>query len=329
MRFKSHWWLFLGLVVVLDLGIGQMLDRLYRRTFTGERGGLTNYALAKDTDVLVLGSSRAQYQVNSAVLGAKLGLRVYNAGLKGHDFLYSLMLDDLWKRRHGAPEVVVLTVDVESFVLRENELGSANLFGPYLGESDLVREVLYQTGPWRRVQYLSHAYRFNGKVFPILKNVLSHGQPASTDGYLVTVGVMDVNDPQLGAARHGMLDVPPGTKASPEASRAVASEAFWPPKVKYMRQMALDAAKDGTRLFVVHPPIYNLDQQAHDVWWKRVQELMPAEAHVELLDLCEYGEGGAFAADPTLYRDFAHMNGPGAEKFSQLLADKMAQRLSR
>src|SRR3954471_18389217 len=78
---------FILLVVALDAGIGLALDGLYRRTLTGERGGLTNQALSKDADVLVLGSSRAQYHFMPSVLHRRLGVRAFNAGLKGHDFL--------------------------------------------------------------------------------------------------------------------------------------------------------------------------------------------------------------------------------------------------
>ena len=74
--------LFLSLVVVLDLGIGGILGRLYRRTYTGERGGLTNYALTKNADILVLGSSRAQYHVMPSVLSQTLCPRIDQEGVK-------------------------------------------------------------------------------------------------------------------------------------------------------------------------------------------------------------------------------------------------------
>src|SRR5689334_19984371 len=113
------------LVAALDLAIGRAFDHLYRRTFSGERGGLTNYALTKDADLLVLGSSRAQYQVMPSVLHQRLSLAAFNAGLKGHDFLYSVLFFDLWRRIHAAPQATLIQVDIESLLERATELQAA------------------------------------------------------------------------------------------------------------------------------------------------------------------------------------------------------------
>jgi hypothetical protein len=178
------------LAVVLDWGIGGMLDVLYRRTFTGERGGLTNFALAKDADVLVLGSSRAQYQVMPSVLQEKLSLTAFNAGLKGHDFLYSVLLFDLWKQAHAAPRAALLQVDIESLLERGRELEGAQLLAPYLDESPLVREVLYSADPFKRYEYWSRTYRFNGKAFSIARNLFTQPDLAA-DGFIPALGTLN------------------------------------------------------------------------------------------------------------------------------------------
>src|SRR5262249_21135966 len=92
--------LFVLLAVLLDRGFGSVVGNIASQTFTGDRGGLLNYALTQEPQVLVLGSSRAQFHIMPSVLTKTLGLTAYNAGLKGQDFLYSVMLYDLWKRRH-------------------------------------------------------------------------------------------------------------------------------------------------------------------------------------------------------------------------------------
>lgn len=86
------------LVIGLDRVIGFSLDRLYLRTESGESGGLINHALRQNPDILVLGSSRAKYHVSPDVLADKLSVSAYNAGIGGQDFLYAVMLLDLWGR---------------------------------------------------------------------------------------------------------------------------------------------------------------------------------------------------------------------------------------
>src|SRR5262249_19065451 len=125
---------FVGLVIALDAGLGAVLHRLYRRTLTGERGGLTNYALTKDADVLILGSSRAQYHFMPSVLDRRLSVHAFNAGLKGHDFLYSVLLYDLWRRSHPAARALVIQMDMESLLEREQEQAALQILAPYLDD---------------------------------------------------------------------------------------------------------------------------------------------------------------------------------------------------
>ncbi|HXJ42998.1 MAG TPA: hypothetical protein VNH18_27200, partial [Bryobacteraceae bacterium] len=48
-------------IVLLDLALGAGLGRLYRKTHTGESGGLINEALSRDVQILLLGSSRMRH----------------------------------------------------------------------------------------------------------------------------------------------------------------------------------------------------------------------------------------------------------------------------
>jgi hypothetical protein len=318
---------FIALIVAIDFALGLTLERLYARTMTGERGGLTNYALAKDTDILVLGSSRAQFHVMPSMLAPELGMRVFNAGLKGHDFLYSIMLLDLWKRRHRFPRAVVLVVDPETMGPRETELAAEQLFGPYIDQSELVREVLYSGDRYKRFEYLSRAYRYNGKVLSILKNQFVRPD-AESDGFLSAIGVIDLNDPGLGLGRHGMLDVSAEQGASDELALATARRPFVSAKVRYLRQLVDECRRHGSRLFLIHTPIVGLGRRAHDVWLGRMQALLPSGSGAELLDFCEVAYPSQLAGKPQLFKDFAHLNEAGAKLFSGLLASELKSRLS-
>jgi len=318
---------FVLLTIAIDFAVGAVCERLFLKTLTGERGGLTNYALTKEADVLVLGSSRAQFHVMPSILGRELSLRTFNAGLKGHDLLYAVMLADLWKRRHPAPRAIVLTVDLDSLARQDTEIAAAQVVAPYIGESDLVREVLYQGGPYKQLEYLSRAYRFNGKVLPILKNLFVRPQPDS-DGFWPQYGVIPLEDPTYGLARHGLLEFPPpGEQASDEMAMATARRPFWDAKVRYLEALARDGHRSGTQLFLVHSPIYGLSRQAHEVWTARIRELARTLPGTWFLDICEFTEPEVFAGKPELFKDFAHLNARGAIVFSEILARHMKARL--
>src|SRR5947209_5284301 len=109
------------LVVGMDIGLGAALERLYRKTRTGESGGLINDALTHSAQVLLLGSSRMRHHAMPSVLNQKLSLTAFNAGMDGQDFLYAVMLFDLWQRSNPPPKAIVLNVDSDSFQKSDEE----------------------------------------------------------------------------------------------------------------------------------------------------------------------------------------------------------------
>jgi hypothetical protein len=307
--------IFLFLALALDRGVDALLARLQRTTLTGERLGLLNYALTKEAGILVLGSSRAQFQIMPSVLRERLSLEAYNAGLKGHDFLYAMLLFDLWRTRHAPPKAIVLTMDIESMLERENENAGSQIFAPYLDESALVRETLYAAGPWKRLAYLSRAYRWNGKVLAIAKNVFAHADPRS-DGFLPAIGRLDP------ASSEGVVNALDQDRTAIEFARQPYSER----KIRYLKAFAEQTARAGTRVFLLHTPLYRQDPAAHQVWMDRLKELTSTMPNVEIVDLCRVTHPDLFSR-AEIYRDFNHLGPAGAEVLTNLLADAMTARL--
>jgi hypothetical protein len=306
---------FVLLAVALDWGLGGVLEVLYRRTFTGERGGLTNYALATDADLLVLGSSRAQYQVMPSVLRERLSMTAFNAGLKGHDFLYSVLLFDLWKRTHSAPRAALLQVDIESLLERSRELESAQILAPYLDDSALVREVLYSADPFKRVEYWSRSYRFNGKAFSIARNLFTP-HDAQSDGFIPAQGTLN---PATDPVAVNALDQ---DATAIEQARQPFSET----KIRYLRDLAAYGDEQGMRLVLFHTPLYGQDRPAHDMWAERIHRLA-ADLSIDFIDICEATHPHVFRGRAALYNDANHLNAQGAVIFSNLLADELTTRL--
>jgi len=131
-----------ALIVIMDIALGASLGWLYRKTNTGESGGLINDALSRNAQVLLLGSSRMRHHAMPALLNRKLSLTAFNAGLDGQDFLYAVMLFDLWQRSNAPPKAIVLNIDADSFQKTDEELQRAGVFSFYYDDSPLVRQIL-------------------------------------------------------------------------------------------------------------------------------------------------------------------------------------------
>jgi hypothetical protein len=302
------------LVVLLDRGLGSVLADIQRQTFTGDLGGLLNYALTREPQILVLGSSRAQFHIMPSVLTKELGLTAYNAGLKGQDFLYSAMLYDLWKRRHPPPKILVLTIDIESLIPRETEINTAHILAAYLDESPLVAEILYSGSPFKRFEYLSSTYRFNGAVLSLAKHAFNR-PPSGYDGFTVGAGALDP------ARETGVLNALDQDQTAAE----MAHVPFSPQKLGYLRTLAEETARNGTRFFLVHTPIFRQDEAAHRVWVHKLQATLASMPGVQFVDLCIITHPELFSR-PELYRNLNHLNAAGAEILTALLAEEIKKR---
>jgi hypothetical protein len=225
--------IFLGvaaLIVTMDITLGASLGRLYRRTHTGESGGLINDALSRNVQVLLLGSSRMRHHGMPAVLNRKLSLTAYNAGMDGQDFLYAVMLFDLWQRSNEPPKAIVLNIDSDSFQKSDEELQRAGVFSFYYDESPLVRQILNQRSRFERLKFLSRAYRANGKIFAIAKNLFTHPDP-DFDGF----------EPLSGS-------LSPQTVPAPSESIPMLTE-FWSLKVECLRRLAGYCSRHAAAFF--------------------------------------------------------------------------------
>jgi hypothetical protein len=302
---------FVLLTALLDLGLGSVIGHVQRQTFTGERGGLLNYALIQEPQILVLGSSRAQFHFVPSVFTNKLGLTAYNAGLKGQDFLYAVMLYDLWNRRHPPPKILVLSIDIESLIPRETEINTAHIVAPYLGESPLVREILYSDSPFKRFQYLSSTYRFNGVVLSLAKNAF-HRPPPGFDGFAIGTGALDP------ATETGVLNALDQDRTAAE----MAQVPFSPQKIGYLRALAEETARNGTRFFLVHTPLFRQDEAAHRVWVNKLQATLAGMPGVRFVDICTDTHPELFTR-PELYFNLNHLNPAGAGILTGLLAQEI------
>lgn len=293
-----------ALIVVLDLVLGVSLDRLYRRTRTGESGGLINDALSRNVQVLLLGSSRMRHHAMPAILNRNLSLTTYNAGMDGQDFLYAMMLFDLWQRSHAPPKAIVLNIDSDSFEKSDEELQRTSVFSFYYDDSPMVRQILNERSRFERLKFFSRAYRANGKVFAIGKNLLTH-LDSDFDGFEPLSGHLS-----------------PETVPAPQGSVPTLPE-FWFLKVECFQRLADYCKQHGTRLALVQSPRYREDPHAHDAWVDVLSQFLANYQSVEFVDLSTCAHPDVFRDKPELFKDGSHLNAHGAEIFSTMLADAL------
>lgn len=87
-KFGLHLAVFAGVVFALDFVLGKAAEHYFFKTYDGDTGGAVNGLLAKKSDVVVFGSSRAESHYVPDVLSASWGVSAFNAGFKGSNIIY-------------------------------------------------------------------------------------------------------------------------------------------------------------------------------------------------------------------------------------------------
>lgn len=193
---------------------------------------------------------------------------------------------------------------------RDEEIQRTSVFSAYYGKSERVRDIIAMRGKYERIKYLSSAYRFNGKVLPILKNLRVHPD-GKFNGF---VGLEGSLDPAMAAAEN------------PTAGWGDDSGAVWAPKLEYLREIAGRCRKNGTRLILFHSPYFEEDEATLKAWLTRLAALHLDREGIEYLDLSERTHP-LFAGRPDLFKDRSHLNSKGAVLFSTALANELAGRI--
>jgi hypothetical protein len=283
------------LLVLLDAATGRWLDSLHATVGQGQLVGVVNSAIRARADVLVLGASTALHHYDDRALTERLGLRTFAAGVDGRGVAFSRGLLALAAAAHR-PRLVVLDVSYS-----ERDRTSAQLLSPYYGRDATVTAIL--GADWRnRVKLTSRAYRYNGLLLPILAN-------RST--LPMTWGFEPLDGSTLRA------DAVPGGPLRPDRG-------LGPWFDRELRRLVADARADGARIVFVESP----------TWGGRVGPLAMAEYErvARELDVPFHRltpERCPELAHAALYRDRAHLNRQGAERFTRRVADLLALELAR
>lgn len=174
--------LILLIVAGCDLLVGSVTGRLIKGVpDAGLNQTNTAQALFKEkTDVLILGSSRANHSFDSRIITDSTGMSCYNAGRDGMGIAYDACVLKAYLERRQ-PKVVVL--DITESMIDGSWDGTLKDMNCYYGLSDAVDSVINAWAtPIRRWQLKSSLYRYN-KTFEWLLKAYHSSDESALMGY--------------------------------------------------------------------------------------------------------------------------------------------------
>lgn len=297
MKFRLFQFLvFLLLVAALDRGIGWVLKTKYAQCQRGNIGHTNQVIRSIETDLLIIGSSRASHHYVSGILEHELQISCFNAGADGTEIDYHAAVYYANVARYR-PKIVLLDINEYRFTNEGGNDGKLRMLAPYLGINKRVDELFYSSDRWSRIKMLSAIYPYNSELTDLLTG---GGITIRDKGYDPLKGKMD--SAELSGSETRMLT------AKPDQAR-----------IDLLREVLVDAQNKNIMMVLIQSPRFTNAVQNETI--RQVAEL--AKKH-----------GAHFVDDinhPSIFqnreyfKDSAHLNHQGAEAYTRIVASYLQE----
>ena len=299
--------LYIGVCIALLYGVRELLYIGIRSNAGGEFGKLnTAFRFKHETDILIVGSSRAECQLYPPILEKSLGLRVYNIGMTGATLPLVTRCYEAFRENSPAPKKVILLADMHSLGDRPDSIYHYPRYFPYLTNSNLY-EGLKELDPrfsgfkWNAPYCLAHlADKYRNAALRGLTKQKSNYDYLYEKGYSPCKSVFSDS---------AFYSLQPGAYPSniPDYYKTALIE------------LANFCRRDGTELIVFLAPVHSSYIQQLPGYDARIADLQELcnQLHVK----CINPVTSKALQERNLYADPAHYNVKGALLYSLFAAE--------
>ena len=116
-----------------------------------------------NSEVYIMGSSRAWTQIDPQIVKDSLGLNSYNLGVDGHPFWVQHLRYTLAESNNKAPRILIQEVDLGTLNMREG-LYNPDQFLPYMLWNDTIKQSLEKIKGYSYIDYYLPLLRYYGKT---------------------------------------------------------------------------------------------------------------------------------------------------------------------
>ncbi len=248
-----------------------------------------------NTDVVIIGSSKASHHYVPSILSDSLGMSVYNGGQDGCFFLYQNCLINMLLDRHH-PKMIIWDIQPSSFFYGENaaiEYQNFRYLSPYYHKSKWATEYINSESGKMKFRMLSEMFAYNSKSLNYLFPLISHASPTH-EGYIPLENER-YTYPNLGEVTQDPEEYTPMVD-----------------RLALLAQTIRRCKKEQVRLYLFISPEYSLKSHSYLSAVQDLQEVAMRNG----IDCHDYSSEEVFMNDSTLFKDASHLNDKGAHLFT-------------
>lgn len=282
--------LFAIIIVITDILWGYFFRYWFHNINSGSIGK-TNYISEQlDEDILIFGSSRAEFHYNPIIISDSLGMSCYNCGASGYGILASYGRLSIIKEHHQ-PKIIIVEASRDFDIITEDNYKYLGLFKKDY-ERGSIAELFNDIDSTQKYKMLSQMYRYNSNFNHNPKTIFKpfHGKykPDKLHGFH-----------QLKAEFDSMKINPSHMKSDGEIDSL---------KLNYVEKF-IDLAQ-GSQLFFVSSPIWYGMSPEHLAPIKEICK----RRNVPFID---FSNDPKYVHNNALFKDGKHLNDKGADEFTK------------
>lgn len=293
--------LLVAALLVFDRIAVAFLDKLYMHVRTGQTGGKINQYLLLETqpDVLIMGNSRALYQIIPDSI-SPTAFNISHAGM-GPGFQTGLL--SILAQKNRLPKKILLHIEPSDFTTEQSNTDIQNLKF-YYHENSYVRDQINRISKYEKYKFWFSMYRYNGRLMPLIKNLVLNREEAKLGGY-----------EWISPTPQDSIN----TIYSYEKAKAYKEAAFDQDQLLFLEAFLDICAKHNIQVVAFTSPLFNHLNQFPTATHQLVQFLTPK--NIPLIRLTDAEQ--AVLSDPFLWKDAFHLNHTGAQIQSRLISEKL------
>lgn len=298
-RFVSKFLLILFLTLLLDRGIGAILNHLYFQQESGV-GYRTTYAFDNtQADMLIFGSSRANHGYVPDIFEEKLHCSFYNTGRDGNYVLYNYAIFKGIIRRYN-PKFIIFDIRPEDLTYLAVEYERLSLLLPYYKNHPEIRQIVNYKGPLEKIKLLSAIYPYNSLILQMIMGNLEFNKERVSDdkGYVPILKVM--NNEKIDTI---------------QISTFITDEN----KIHALKDIISVCQKNKIDLVFVNSPTWSVIKKSP---YDSILTNLCSENGANYFDI---SNDPVFINNNSYFADKDHLNNEGARVFSAILAEKLLQ----
>lgn len=253
-------------------------------------------------DLLIFGSSSANHHFVPEILGARLGMSVYNLGKDSMEVLYArAFLNGVLKRY--SPKAVILNLTPSELSAVDN-YDKLSVLLPFYRKHPEMWHVIRLRSPHEGLKLLSRIYPYNSMAVSLLAGAVGRASPRPESGYVPLHRTMDT-------AKKSWITF----KEEPVLD---------PHRVAALESFILSCKSRGIALAIVFSPWYYVrtETTATIAAATRLGRRHGVPVFNHILDPEFLGNAGLFA-------DEGHLNHAGASRFSRIIVDEFGRHIEK